>query len=384
MRTLGRFLSQTLFAAILFATVLPASQNDSNPPAQPAWHDPSPQTISFVTVDQGVRLEVLDWGGHGRPLVLLAGLGNTAHVFDDFAPKLTSTYHVYGITRRGFGASSAPTPENNNYSADRLGDDVIAVLDSLKLERPILVGHSIAGEELSSIASRHPERVAGLVYLDAAFAYAYYDKSLGDFGIDLEDLEAKLAAFRAKMNLEEEKKRVSELQEDLPRFERDVTTLQANLNEPALSPPSPTQADLASVDAFRAWETKNLGFAVPGGEIRQQFQITASGGIGKRRDATAFGFAIGNGEEKFTDLRAPILAICVIGHTVGPYADKDPAVRDVLFHRSEASDEAIAAGFQKGVPSARVVRIHRTSHYVFIANEAEVLQEIKSFVDSLP
>jgi len=40
-------------------------------------------------VDDNVKLEVLDWGGTGRPLVLLAGLGNTAHVFDDFAPKLT-------------------------------------------------------------------------------------------------------------------------------------------------------------------------------------------------------------------------------------------------------------------------------------------------------
>ena len=99
-------------------------------------------TVQFVTVDLNVKLEVLDWGGSGRPVVLLAGLGNTADVFDEFAPKLTGEYHVYGITRRGFGASSAPA---SGYSADRLGDDVLAVLDALKLERPVLVGHSIAG-----------------------------------------------------------------------------------------------------------------------------------------------------------------------------------------------------------------------------------------------
>src|ERR1700694_5401581 len=91
------------------------------------WHDPSPHTVQFVTVDKNVKLEVLDWGGSGSPLVLLAGLGNTAHVFDDFAPKLTSEYHVFGITRRGFGASSIPA---SGYSADRLGDDVLAVLDA--------------------------------------------------------------------------------------------------------------------------------------------------------------------------------------------------------------------------------------------------------------
>jgi len=136
----------------------------------PAWKDPSPHTTRFVTVGKDVRLEVLDWGGSGRPLVLLAGGGDTAHVFDDFAPKLTPTFHVYGITRRGFGESGF-SPEG--YGADRLGDDVLAVLDSLKLIRPVLVGHSLGGEELSSLATRHPDRVAGLVYLEAGYPYAF-------------------------------------------------------------------------------------------------------------------------------------------------------------------------------------------------------------------
>lgn len=59
----------------------------------PAWRDPSSHRVQFVTVDDNVRLEVLDWGGPGRAIVLLAGLGNTAHVFDDFAQKLTARYH---------------------------------------------------------------------------------------------------------------------------------------------------------------------------------------------------------------------------------------------------------------------------------------------------
>jgi len=82
-----------------------------------AWHYELPQhRISFVTVDKDVKLEVLDYGGSGRPLIFLAGLGDTAHVFDKFAPKFIATYHVYGITRRGYGASSAPVPANGNYS----------------------------------------------------------------------------------------------------------------------------------------------------------------------------------------------------------------------------------------------------------------------------
>jgi non-heme chloroperoxidase len=107
------------------------------PKGAAAQLDPTPHTIQFITVDNDVKLEVLDWGGSGRPVVLLTGLGNNAHVFDKFAPKLTGAYHVYGITRRGYGASSTPT---SGYSADRLGDDVLLVLDSLKLNRPVLWG----------------------------------------------------------------------------------------------------------------------------------------------------------------------------------------------------------------------------------------------------
>lgn len=136
-----------------------------------AWAlDQSPHKVSFVQIDSGVKLEVLDWGRSGRPLVLLTGLGNNAHVFDPFAPKLKTKYHVFAITRRGYGASDTPAQTAANYSANRLGDDVIAVLDALHLTQPLLVGHSIAGEELSYIGSRHPERVAGLVYLDAGSA----------------------------------------------------------------------------------------------------------------------------------------------------------------------------------------------------------------------
>jgi hypothetical protein len=63
------------------------------------WRDPSPHAVRWVTVDGTTRLEVLDWGGSGRIVVLL-GCYLTAHVYDDFAPKLTNQFHAYGITRR--------------------------------------------------------------------------------------------------------------------------------------------------------------------------------------------------------------------------------------------------------------------------------------------
>src|SRR5215471_8524737 len=81
--------------------------------AETAWSmDSSPHRGQLVAVDKDIQVEVLDWGGSGRPVILLAGLGATAHVFDHFALELTPAYHVYGITRRGFGKSSAPAPAN--------------------------------------------------------------------------------------------------------------------------------------------------------------------------------------------------------------------------------------------------------------------------------
>lgn len=132
-------LPKSLKVPILILSFATAAYGQSPAP----WVDPSPHRVSFVEVEKDVRLEVLDWRGSGRPLVLLAGAGNTAHVFDDFAPKLTGEYHVYGITRRGFGAS---VYSGSDYAADRLGDDVLAVLDSLKLTKPVLVGHSLGGK----------------------------------------------------------------------------------------------------------------------------------------------------------------------------------------------------------------------------------------------
>jgi non-heme chloroperoxidase len=183
----------------------------------PAQTDSSPHKVQFVTVEEGVQLEVLDWGGLGRPLLFLAGSGDTAHAFDNFAPKFTGQHHVYGITRKGFGASSKPAPMNGNYAADRLGDDVLAVMQALRIERPVLVGHSLAGEELSSIGSRFPSRVAGLIYLDAVASWSFYDPAHPQVEIEMNGIKKRIEEIEAGGFDEQEKLR--ELEVAIARFE---------------------------------------------------------------------------------------------------------------------------------------------------------------------
>lgn len=308
-----------------------------------AWQlDVSPHTVKFIPVFDNVKLEVLDWGGSGRSLVLLAGLGNTAHIFDNLAPKLTSSYHVYGITRRGYGASSAPALASNNYSADRLGDDVLEVFEALKLNRPVLVGHSIAGEELSSIATRHPEKVAGLVYLDAAYSYAFYDRGQGDMDLDALELKKRLDQLSTPGASSDDKLvLIQSLQQTtLPQFEKDLQAQEKELRTMHF----PSYANSVSpVDA-----------------------------------------AILNGQEKYTDIRVPILAIFAVPHDLGSGFQNDPATRAALAASDLTRTTAQANALEKAIPSARVVRLPNASHFVFISNEADVLREINSFISSLP
>lgn len=110
-------------------------------------------------------LEYRDWGGEGPPIVLLTGLGDSAAVFDDLAPRLTAGHRVVGLTRRGFAPSTVTA---DGYDVPTRVADDIAALDGLGIERALLVGHSISGDELTSLARQRPDLVAGLVYLDSA------------------------------------------------------------------------------------------------------------------------------------------------------------------------------------------------------------------------
>ena len=97
-------------------------------------------------------------------MVLLTGLGDNAHVYDQFAYQFTGDFHVVGMTRRGFFPSSRP---ENGYDVETRARDVTAVLDALHIRSATFVGHSLAGSELSRLGEFYGNRVDKLVYLDA-------------------------------------------------------------------------------------------------------------------------------------------------------------------------------------------------------------------------
>ncbi len=151
------------------------------------WADTSPHTASFVTVN-GVRLECLDWGGQGAALILIPGLGDNPHIFDDLAPAFTSRFHVIAYARRGNGRSEPKPP----YDTATLTEDLRGLMDALDVSRAHLVGWSLGGNEITTMAVRYPERVGRLVYLDAG-----YDWSDPDFRRVHESQPAGLLDFPA-------------------------------------------------------------------------------------------------------------------------------------------------------------------------------------------
>jgi non-heme chloroperoxidase len=98
-------------------------------------------------------------------MVLLTGLGDNAHVYDQLAFQFTDDFHVLGMTRRGFLPSSQP---EDGYDVETRARDDLAVLDALGIDKATFVGHSLAGSELSQIGEVYKNRVDKLVYLDAA------------------------------------------------------------------------------------------------------------------------------------------------------------------------------------------------------------------------
>lgn len=114
----------------------------------------------------GISLHYLEWGADGPVLVLLAGMGCSAHIFSHFAPRFADRYRVLAMDRRGHGDSDYPP---RGYDVDTLTEDLRQFLDTLNIERSFLAGHSMGYVELCHFTALYPEKVLKLIFVDAAY-----------------------------------------------------------------------------------------------------------------------------------------------------------------------------------------------------------------------
>src|SRR5688500_14257832 len=118
----------------------------------------------FITV-AGLRLHYLDWGGTGKPaLIMLHGIGRDAHSFDHIAPRFAADYRVIALDLRGHG-DSAWHPDGA-YLVEDLVKDLEGLIDQLALGRVVLLGNSTGGRVVQQYAGLHANRVRALIVED--------------------------------------------------------------------------------------------------------------------------------------------------------------------------------------------------------------------------
>lgn len=318
---------------------LPTADGSNFPTSR--WRDAAPHEPSSIRVADGVQLEVLDFGGTGSPLLLLPGLGASAHSYDELAPLLARNHRVIAMTRRGAGYSSKP---DFGYDTPRLAQDVLAVMDGMGLRNVLLVGHSIAGEELTWLGGHQPDRFAGLVYLDAA-----YDRSNPRADPELERLRE----------------------------------LNARLPPPAPIPPRA----LLSYEAMTQWFAETDRVRLPEGELLATWQVDKPflGGTPSVDARTQQAIQAAIQPPDYGAVKVPALAI---------YAIDDPEMRaarhgaddlelmatlaEIRRLRDEVQRRNIER-FQREVARGQVLEMQNARHYILQSNTREVADAIDEF-----
>lgn len=286
----------------------------------------------MVRVERNVRLHYLDFGGTGPTILFLAGLGNTAHAFDDFAPRLTDRFHVVALTRRGFGESDHP---ESGYDTRRLVADIRVAIDALRLGRVTIIGHSIAGEEMTRLANESPSLIDKLVYLDAAYDRVNAATLLDD-------------AFPVPPNVP--------------------------------GRPEPTAADTASPAAYVAFVHRVRGVDIPESDIRTRFRYD-----GWREEITTAYVSIEPEHPKYSGVKAPALAIYAVTDSVTQLEpwQRDPALAAVwqdVIRGVDRVDRVSRDQFRREVKQGTVLEIHGGHHWIFVSHREQVLAAVRHFL----
>lgn len=121
-----------------------------------------PATGQFVEVD-GNRIHYREYGS-GRPILFIHGLGGQMlHFPPPLLDALKGDFRLIVLDRPGSGYSTRKDIDNGRLPQQ--ADDIAGLIDTLKLEKPLLVGHSLGGMIALTVALNHPVKISGLALL---------------------------------------------------------------------------------------------------------------------------------------------------------------------------------------------------------------------------
>jgi pimeloyl-ACP methyl ester carboxylesterase len=152
---------RVIFSAITLAAIVVAASSAWNAIALRAIHPPG----QWYVVN-GHRMRI-DCTGSGSPTIILdAGLGNDGLIWGGVQPVLAKTTRVCSYDRAGFGWSDPLPPLRD---ADHIATELHGLLSAAGVSGPIvLMGHSISGIYIRNYATRYPDHIAGLIFIDGS------------------------------------------------------------------------------------------------------------------------------------------------------------------------------------------------------------------------
>lgn len=137
----------------------------------------------FVEIGDGVTVHLRDEGPRdGQPIILLHGSNADLHTWQPWVGGLTDSYRVIRFDQVGHGLTGPDV--GGDYSTENYVADIDEVADALGLDTFILGGNSMGGSHTVAYAMEHPERLAGMILVDAGGA-PIRTESKGNIGFTL-------------------------------------------------------------------------------------------------------------------------------------------------------------------------------------------------------
>ncbi|WP_435418208.1 alpha/beta hydrolase [Parerythrobacter aurantius] len=152
--------------ALLLIAFLALRVPDTDGAAMRAKYGAPPS--QFVKLANGITVHLRDEGPRDAPaIILLHGSNADLHTWQPWVDRLKDRYRVIRYDQRGHGLTGNVT---GGYDADAFAADALAVADTLGLDKFVLAGNSMGGANAARFAMLHPDRLSGLVLVDAGGA----------------------------------------------------------------------------------------------------------------------------------------------------------------------------------------------------------------------
>jgi pimeloyl-ACP methyl ester carboxylesterase len=117
------------------------------------------------TLTNPIALPYVEQGDpDGVPVLMLHGWSDSWRSYEPVLPHLPHELRAVAVTQRGHGDAERPA---EGYTPSDFATDAVALLDTLEIERAVVVGHSMGAWVAERVAIDHPDRVRGLVLAGA-------------------------------------------------------------------------------------------------------------------------------------------------------------------------------------------------------------------------